>query len=251
MKWYYTHLGRQVGPVDQETFQSLVSGGQIKPSTLVWNTAMTDWARYGRIGGDSPTLATEAPSAMATPEAATCAECGAGFSREEMICYEGSWICARCKPIFVQKLREGIRLSGTMEYAEFGIRFGAKFIDWIILMAVNVAIMIALGVLGGTSSDQSHVVTLVAFGNILQIALYAAYNTWFLGRYRATPGKMACHLKVVTAEGDRVSYARALGRHFSEYLSSFILFIGYILAAFDDEKRTLHDRICNTRVVKK
>ena len=41
---------------------------------------------------------------------------------------------------------------------------------------------------------------------------------------------------------------RAIGRHFSEWLSS-ILFIGYIMAAFDEEKRALHDRICGTRVV--
>jgi uncharacterized RDD family membrane protein YckC len=29
-----------------------------------------------------------------------------------------------------------------------------------------------------------------------------------------------------------------------------ILYIGYIMAGFDDEKRTLHDRICDTRVIK-
>jgi uncharacterized RDD family membrane protein YckC len=27
--------------------------------------------------------------------------------------------------------------------------------------------------------------------------------------------------------------------------------IGFIMAAFDDERRTLHDRICETRVVRK
>jgi uncharacterized RDD family membrane protein YckC len=30
-----------------------------------------------------------------------------------------------------------------------------------------------------------------------------------------------------------------------------ILLIGFIMAAFDDQKRTLHDRICETRVVQK
>jgi uncharacterized RDD family membrane protein YckC len=28
------------------------------------------------------------------------------------------------------------------------------------------------------------------------------------------------------------------------------LFIGYLMAAFDDQKRALHDRICDTRVVR-
>jgi hypothetical protein len=33
-------------------------------------------------------------------------------------------------------------------------------------------------------------------------------------------------------------------------LSSLTLAIGYIMAAFDDEKRSLHDRICDTRVIR-
>jgi uncharacterized RDD family membrane protein YckC len=85
----------------------------------------------------------------------------------------------------------------------------------------------------------------------LQIAIGVAYTTWFLGRYGATLGKMACKLKVVTAEGDRVSYLRAFGRHFAEWLSGMILLVGYIMAAFDREKRALHDHICNTRVIRK
>jgi uncharacterized RDD family membrane protein YckC len=33
------------------------------------------------------------------------------------------------------------------------------------------------------------------------------------------------------------------------WISAFILMIGYIMAAFDSEKRALHDRICETRVI--
>jgi len=77
------------------------------------------------------------------------------------------------------------------------------------------------------------------------------YATFFIGKYAATPGKMACKLKVVTSDGGQVSYARAFGRYFAEFLSAIIFFIGYIMAAFDEEKRALHDRICDTRVIKK
>jgi hypothetical protein len=34
-------------------------------------------------------------------------------------------------------------------------------------------------------------------------------------------------------------------------LLSQICYIGYIMVAFDQEKRSLHDHICNTRVVYK
>jgi len=62
---------------------------------------------------------------------------------------------------------------------------------------------------------------------------------------------MVCHLQVVMADGSKLSYGRSLGRHFAKFLSSFILAIGYIMAGIDDEKRALHDRICDTRVIKK
>jgi uncharacterized RDD family membrane protein YckC len=62
---------------------------------------------------------------------------------------------------------------------------------------------------------------------------------------------MACGLRVVRPDGEKISYARACGRTFAEVVSSLILMIGYLMVIFDDEKRALHDRICDTRVVKK
>ena len=85
---------------------------------------------------------------------------------------------------------------------------------------------------------------------ILNIIIPAAYESWFVGKYAATPGKMACKLKVVVADSTRVSFARAVGRHFAKYINVFTLLIGYIMAGFDDQKRALHDRICDTRVIR-
>ena len=76
-------------------------------------------------------------------------------------------------------------------------------------------------------------------------------TTFFLWKYQATPGKMALGLKVITADGSRLSYLRCVGRFFGEIVSGLILNIGYIIAAFDSEKRALHDHMCATRVVKK
>jgi uncharacterized RDD family membrane protein YckC len=61
---------------------------------------------------------------------------------------------------------------------------------------------------------------------------------------------MALGLKVVRADGTALTTGRIIGRHFAEWLSSLILAIGYIMAAFDDQKRALHDRICDTRVIR-
>src|SRR5207237_3864453 len=80
--------------------------------------------------------------------------------------------------------------------------------------------------------------------------LRLAYSTFLVGKYGATLGKMACGLRVVTPTGGKVSYGVACGRFFAEILSGLLLCIGYIMVAFDEEKRGLHDRICNTRVIR-
>jgi uncharacterized RDD family membrane protein YckC len=85
----------------------------------------------------------------------------------------------------------------------------------------------------------------------IQTSVAVAYTTFFVGKYGATPGKMACGLQVVRPDGGRVTYLRAFGRYFAEWLSQITLLIGYIIAAFDDEKRSLHDLICDTRVIRK
>jgi uncharacterized RDD family membrane protein YckC len=81
-------------------------------------------------------------------------------------------------------------------------------------------------------------------------AITAAYFTFFVGALAASPGKLALGLKVVRPDGSAVGYGRALGRYFAGILSWMILFIGYIMVAFDSEKRGLHDMICDTRVIK-
>jgi len=77
------------------------------------------------------------------------------------------------------------------------------------------------------------------------------YMAFMHSRYGATLGKMAVGIRVITLDGRNPSFWRAFGRVFAEYLSSLCLYIGYIMAGFDEEKRALHDHICGTRVVYK
>jgi uncharacterized RDD family membrane protein YckC len=182
-----------------------------------------------------------------------CAECGQSFPPDEMVRFEDLWVCARCKPVFFQRLREGAELPTQLVYAGFWIRFVAKIIDGILMGVVNMALMFALGQgfdPGSGPASPLFLLSMTASG-LIGFALQVGYTTFFIGKYAATPGKMACGLKVVRADGGPVSYWRAFGRYFGEMLSGLILYIGYIMVAFDEEKRGLHDRICDTRVVRK
>ena len=169
-----------------------------------------------------------------------------------MIRFNDARVCAGCKPVFVQKIKEGVSVAGALDYAGFWIRLGAVAIDWFIIWIFNMILFIPLGIFMPASGDNPFVaLSFMPVIMLLQYAIPAVYDTWFVGKYGATPGKMVCNLKIVVADGTPVSYSRSLGRHFAKWLSSIILGIGFLMAAFDDERRTLHDRICETRVVRK
>lgn len=251
MNWYYAREGQQVGPVDENEFNRLVQSGAIQQDTLVWKEGMANWEPY-RQAVSSPSAPPKAASA-AEPVAAgagvVCSECGQVYAPDDVIQIAGSQVCANCKPVTMQKLREGVQLAGVMDYAGFWIRFGAKFIDGLILGVPMMVLLFAVGAFDPTAGQEPNFTAALVQFAFYPVAL--VYNTFFLGRYGATPGKMACNLRVVTGDGAHISYARALGRYFAEILSSIICYIGYIMAAFDVQKRALHDHICNTRVIRK
>jgi uncharacterized RDD family membrane protein YckC len=183
-----------------------------------------------------------------------------------MIQYEGRWISAEHRDEFFQRLREGVAqpglgpVPGPFGYGGFWRRFWAKIIDSIILKVVGVLLnmLVALALFGtfnyfsGVDPDalgrRGLLFTLITTG--VGIVANLLYYWFFLARYAATPGKLAFGLKVVRSDGSALSTGRIIGRFFAEWLSSLTIGIGYIMAAFDDEKRTLHDRLCDTRVIR-
>jgi uncharacterized RDD family membrane protein YckC len=219
---------------------------------------MANWAPYSEAKGEpaglklaTPAAAAVAPSAGTTPEA-VCTECGGIFPIENMIRYGNAHVCANCKPVFMQKLAEGARVDiGEMNYAGFWIRVLARIVDGLILGIPFGVLFFAVAFSSIDARDPSGFNAVVSLGQLGFIAIQMFYDIFFIGKFGATPGKMVCKIKVVTSEGARVSYARATGRFFAEKLSAIACYIGYIMVAFDAQKRGLHDHICNTRVVYK
>jgi uncharacterized RDD family membrane protein YckC len=255
MDWFYGDSGKQIGPIDETSFAGLVNAGIIRDETLVWRSGMANWQPYATVR-----LAPPPPVLSAAPDGQRfCTECGRSYPPDELVAFGNSMVCAACKPVFTQKLREGIRPAGTVRYGGFWIRYLAVLVDSLVF-SVLIVMVFAIGVIAfpidwtNVGRSQADLLRLLAIEGVVWLsALFfaAIYETWMIGRYGATLGKMACSLTVVTSDGGKVSYGRALGRHFAKHLSSFIIGIGYIMAGFDDEKRALHDRICDTRVIKK
>jgi uncharacterized RDD family membrane protein YckC len=265
MNWHYVNQGQQAGPVTEEQLLALVREGKISEETLVWREGMPNWTAFHQAGiPDFPPATIEPPLLPVNPNEAVCAECGKIFPIDETIQHGNLRVCAACKPVFLQKLAEGAKINTAYasgyEYGGFWIRVGAKLIDGLILgvpfMVIVFAVMGASAFSPSDARDRYSAPSvlgpfLMLFLQFGMIAVQIGYQTFFLGKYGATPGKMVCRLKVIAADGSRISYGRAAGRAFGEMLSGLTCYIGYIMVGFDAQKRALHDHICNTRVVYK
>jgi uncharacterized RDD family membrane protein YckC len=278
MNWYYQIDGKRVGPIDTEMMRQLLLNETVKADTFIWNENLSKWTLYSQLTEkmrDDLPAAVELSSTPVLPGNSNsdssnqdfsknlqlCAECKNMFPSTYLAKFGERYICARCKNIYVQKMRGGISPSGVFRYAGFWIRVGAYIIDAIILGIANFILQavytsvtnlpdISDALVKNPQMFRQFILSFMILF-LIQFAIGAGYPTFFVGKYGATPGKMICGLKVIRPDGSRVSYVRAFARYFAQILSSIILCIGFLMIAFDDECRALHDRICDTRVIRK
>jgi hypothetical protein len=230
VEWYYAVGGERFGPLDQEAFDLLVSQGRITGVTLVWRDGLQDWVQYQFLAHQAPADPGDIP-----PVLAQCSQCSRRASSDDMVQYQDHWVCSECKDTFYQRVREGSFSpqdptgAGRYRFAGFWIRVGASILDGLILAVPNVLLQLMfIGVV--SSGDPDAIAWMQVFVTLIPLAIAVTYMTWFVGKYAATPGKMACGLKIIVSDGRPVSYARAFGRYWAMVLSFLIPYFSFAIA---------------------
>ena len=150
--------------------------------------------------------------------------------------------------------------GGNVEYAGFGIRLLAWLIDFLVLLFLSFIIALISGFfiaflliyVSIVSADSSIVTSLSNFiSGFIGFSVNLLYFTLFWSsKFQGTPGKILLGLKIVDANGNKISYSTALIRYISTIISSLLLGIGYLLIIFDGKKQALHDKFASTYVIK-
>ena len=140
--------------------------------------------------------------------------------------------------------------AGATGYGGFWLRVVAYIIDAILLNIASTVISLVVG--GGSLLMPDPTVDQIDFtGQGIMLVIGWLYFALLESSERgATVGKMAVGLRVVTDQGQRLSFGHATGRYFAKIISAIILGIGFIMVAFTERKRGLHDMIAGTLVVK-
>lgn len=143
-------------------------------------------------------------------------------------------------------------------YAGFFIRLVAFAIDWVLLFG-GIWLALAIVFIGiwplfyGDGSGAAIVLN-PENGQSLSffvLAITFLWHRYFLtGSWQATPGKRLCGIYVARADGTPLDGQLVLKRLGGYFLSLFTLAIGFFMAGWSREKKSLHDIICDTRVLR-
>lgn len=144
--------------------------------------------------------------------------------------------------------------TAQRDYGGFWIRVVAYIIDGILLNIVFGILSFVTGIslVPASFADMD---SADALGAMSLFQILSLVGTWLYfalmesSKGGATVGKMVVGLKVVTDRGERLSFLNATGRFFAKFVSTIILCIGFLMVAFTDRKRGLHDMIAGTLVV--
>ncbi len=234
MPWFYSAGSEQKGPVEDAEFESLIASGVIRPETLVWQPGMPNWQPASAVRTDLLP-----PALPATLEPV---------------------------PVYVAQPPDGRRYGG------FWIRFLARIIDGLVLLIPQLAVIVLVAGTGFVTAIMNGDFTaLMEGGGVLTAAtlinavLYAAYEAYLTSNYGGTLGKLALGLRVCLLDGSPLNLQQALIRHLIyagggiigalipaiAFLNGLWVIVDTVSAAFDPQKRALHDRIAKTLVVKK
>ena len=152
--------------------------------------------------------------------------------------YAGSPQLASVFERFIAMIIDGLLVGVVTTIIGFVISFGGSFV----LHALT----------ANSESENAAIVGALLINIVTSIVTSLTgifYEGYFLSTSGATLGKKIMDIKVLHA-GEYPSFLRASCRNLAKGLSFMICMIGYIMAFFTEDNKSLHDMICDTIVVK-
>ena len=148
-----------------------------------------------------------------------------------------------------------MQCQSNRSYAGVAPRISAYIIDKIcagVLIGVAAGLMGILSLCGLDFLFKDGILFKYTISAIVFYIIEKVYFIAFTASMGQTPGKMLFRIKVVNEDGSKASvwniiYRGVIGRFLSGL--PIIAYAGYLMIIPDQEKRGLHDRLCDTRVI--
>jgi uncharacterized RDD family membrane protein YckC len=228
--------GERHGPYKEDDVRQWLRSGQVSREDLAWYEGLADWQPLSVLFPDEVRSAPAAANSYSAP-------------------------AVPLLPL------PQTNVAALEDYAGFWKRVGAYILDVIVLYIPNLLIFKALGGDAAEATLQQAILAapgdpqamLTAYGQfyssmttaivITSVLAWLYFSVCESSAWQATVGKLALGIRVTDQQGNRISFARALGRYPAKFLSSIILCIGFLMVAWTRHKQGLHDIIAGTLVL--
>jgi uncharacterized RDD family membrane protein YckC len=147
-------------------------------------------------------------------------------------------------------------IKQTLDHVGFWPRFGAFFIDIIIIYILQFIIGFFLGfilILAYEPIYFDEIIESTGFSALSLIILVIIFLLYFCilesSKNQASFGKQFAKIIVVDISGQRLTTTKSLLRAVGKIISLVIFGLGFIMIAFSDQKHGLHDVIAGTDVI--
>jgi uncharacterized RDD family membrane protein YckC len=120
--------------------------------------------------------------------------------------------------------RLGLPESGPRSIARFGRRIGAIAIDWAAAVLISVAFF--------------------SYDPIATLVIFAVVQVVFLSLLGGSPGHVLLGMRVVPAKGGRLGL-------WQPFVRTILLCVVIPAVIWDADQRGLHDRVCDTMLVRR
>jgi uncharacterized RDD family membrane protein YckC len=154
-------------------------------------------------------------------------------------------------------------------YAGLGRRFVAFVVDIIIIFLFDLVAMAVLGLTRGIQNSYYYFIqhmsteqvtgdpsmtpllvsVIAAYGMLLIVIPWLYFAGFESSRSQATPGKLLMHIVVTDMAGNKPTFARVTLRHFAKFVSTLIIFIGFLMIGLTQKRQGLHDKIAGCLVL--
>jgi uncharacterized RDD family membrane protein YckC len=223
--------GERHGPYKEEDVRQWLRSGQVSRADLAWYEGLADWQPLWVLFPDVTVEVSAASVPVASaplPQTTTAAlEDHAGFWKR-VAAYILDFIILLVPGTIIQKMMGSDAAQETMKQT-----MAASPGDFHVFLGAY----------------HQYYVTMWPAVLIITLITWAYFAVCESSAWQGTVGKLALGIRVVDEQGRRISFLRATGRFFAKYLSTLIIFIGFLMVAWTRRKQGLHDIIAGTLVL--
>jgi len=154
-------------------------------------------------------------------------------------------------------------------YAGLGRRIVAFIVDLILILLLDAVTVAFLGLFRGLQNLYFFAVRhasvdslttegtsaalfgsiIAAYGIVIIVIPWLYYAGFESSRSQATPGKLLMRIVVTDLDGNKPSFARVTLRHFAKFISTLVIFLGFLMIGLTSKRQGLHDKIAGCLVL--